>query len=110
MAGIIDIRYNTRTRRWSAKPRFVYSRETMENGAPSAEGITPNLAVASLVALLPEEMGRKLQLANPERIYRSPEYEWVNDKCIEVDGHCPNRREWWDRRIAYERKKGILKV
>lgn len=107
MAGIIDIRYNVHTRRWTAKPRFVWSRETMEKGAPSVEGITPNLAVAELIPLLPEEMGRKLGIANPQRIYRSPEYEWKDDKCIEVDGHCPNRNEWGDRRRAYLRKKQL---
>lgn len=49
-------------------------------------------------------MARRVQLACPQRIYRSPEYEWMSDKCIEVDGHCPSRQEWQERRLAYMRK------
>lgn len=107
MAGTIDVRYNARTRKWVAKPRFVYDAETMKNGAPSVEGSTPAIAVYNLCELLPTEMARKLKIACPERLYRSPEYEWADDKCIDVDGHCPNRYEWADRRRLYLLRKTI---
>lgn len=109
MAGIIDIRYNLKTRRWVAKPRFAYDRESYQNGAPSVEGLTPYLAAYNLTQLLPEELGRQLSQQIPHRIYRSPEYEWKDDKCVEMDGHCPYRYEWGQRRIKYLREKGELK-
>ena len=110
MAGIIDIRYNYKTRRWTAKPRFAWNAETYRNGIPSAEGLTPADAAYRIAELLPEEMGRRLSWGIPRRIYRSPEYEWMNDKCIEVDGHCPSRQEWAERHLAYQRAKAIKNV
>lgn len=110
MAGIIDIRYNPKTRRWVAKPRFVWDAETMKNGAPTAEGASPTAAAYEIAQLLPDEMGAKLSWHIPRRIYRSPEYEWMDDKCIEVDGHCPSRYEFQKRRATYLRKKEIESI
>ena len=110
MAGIIDIRYNLNTRRWTAKPRFSWNAETYHNGVPSAEGTTPADAAYNIALLMPDEMGARLSRGIPRRIYRSPEYEWMDDKCIEIDGHCPSLEEWARRRDAYLRKKIISNV
>lgn len=110
MAGIIDIRYNIKTRRWTAQPRFAWDAETMANGAPSVDGITPSDAAMKIAELLPIEMGSKLSCQIPRRIYRSPEYEWVDDKCVEIDGHCPTKQEWADRYIVYRRSKEMQRA
>ena len=107
MAGIIDIRYDMRTRRWTARPTFGHPACGFADKAPSAEAGYPAGAVYELCRLLPEDMARRVQLACPQRIYRSPEYNYMDDKCIEVDGHCPRRDEWARRRLAYMRKNNL---
>lgn len=101
MAGIIQIRYNFKTKRWTAKPDFAHPAWGWKENAPSADAADSSTAIYNLCDLLPEDMAHSVQLACPERVYRSPEYEWMSDKCIEVDGHCPCRKEWWDRRLKY---------
>ena len=108
--GIIDIRYNTHSKRWTAKPRFAFDAESYRNGAPSAEGNDPAGAVYNLCAKLPEDMARRLQIVCPERIYRSPEYEYMDDKCVEVDGHRPNGNEFAIRRSNYLTRKQIERM
>ena len=110
MAGIIDIRFDYKTRIWTAKPRFAYDAESYRNGAVSAQAKTPDQAVYALADKMPEDIKRQLLIACPERIYRSPEYEWMDDKCIEVDGHCPWRGEWAERRRKYLLDKEINKA
>lgn len=110
MAGIIDIRFNYKQHIWTAKPRFSYDRDSFMNGAPSAEGCNYLDALYNLCALLPEDMANKIRIYSPRRIYRSPEYIWMNDKCIEVDGHCPNRIEWARRRSDFLREQKMENI
>ena len=107
MAGIIDIRFNQQTKRWTAKPRFAYDANSYKNGAASAESSDPSSAVWRLMDMLPEAIAQKLSLACPVRIYRSPEYEYMDDKCIEVDGHKPTQEEWGQRRRDYLLQKKL---
>ena len=101
MAGIIDIRYDISRHIWTAKPRFASPDWGWADNAPSANGSTPYLAICELSSLLPIDMGRRLLANSPRRIYRSPEYEYMDDKCIDADGHLPNREEWARRRREY---------
>lgn len=109
--GIIDIRYNWKTHRWTAKPRFViWEKGMIRHEAPTTEASDPASAVYELCRLLPEDYGRRLQIACPERMYRSPEYEYMDDKCIEIDGHIPSQREFDERRSKYLFRKQIDEV
>ena len=107
MAGIVDIRFDFQKHVWRAQPRFAFDRESMLNGAPSAEGTSPQSALYALCDLLPLQMANDLQRYCPQRIYRSPEYIYMDDKCIEMDGHCPTREEWAIRRRAYMVQRSI---
>lgn len=98
MAGIIDVRYNFKTKRWTAKPRFSYDSESYANGPASGDGIDPMGALYALANKLPLDLANKINTNVPRRIYRSPEYIWMNDKCLEIDGHCPGKEEWVRRR------------
>lgn len=117
MAGIIDIRKNLKTGRWIARPRFSYDAESFKNGPASAEGLDPAGALYALSELMPEDKAIQIRRYCPERIYRSPEYVWMNDKCMELDGHCPRKEEWakrradflFDCRMGREDKYGVIK-
>lgn len=101
MSGIVDVRMCEKTGRWHAKPRFVFDRESMEHGAPSGEGSDPTTALYDLCRKMPLELANKIQMYC-HRMYRSPEYVWMNDKCMELDGHFPTREEWAKRRMDFE--------
>lgn len=109
MGAIIDIRYNYHTKLWTAKPRFSYV------GMPDpAHGIVHEAsspycetALEKLLRMMPEEIAAPISWYIPRRIYHSPEYEWMDDKCIETDGNCPNRWEWGERRRKYVIAQGI---
>ena len=116
MAGIIDIRKNIKTGRWVARPRFAWDMETIRNGVPSADGIDPEMALYNLSDFMPEDMANQIRL-HCHRSYRSPEYVWMYDRCMEMDGHCPRREEWAKRRADFlldcklgnEAKYGVIK-
>ena len=106
MAGIIDVR-RIDYHRWVAQPRFAYDRESLENGAPAVEGVSPMMAVYNLAERLPEEMRLKLIRLCPEHFYQSPEYEYERDKCIDMDGHFPTMQEFRKRRSDYLLQKKL---
>ena len=106
MAGIIDIRYDHFRREWTAKPRFAYDAESYAHGAPSFTAPKLDQAFYGLCELLPVEMSRQLRLHFPRHMYASPERDLgSNDKCIEVDGHCPSQAEFNERHFRYMRTR-----
>ena len=106
MALTIDIRYNPETKRWTAKPRFHYDQESAFNGPKSGEGTTPDMAIHDLCRFLPPEMVRPIQVHTPQRIYYSPECDFMHGekaKCLDVDGHCPSQKEFEMRHFEWMR-------
>ena len=108
MAGTIDIRFDYAKHIWTAKPRFAD--RAWGFNPPSAEGRTYYDALANLTDKLPDEMANKVRMNSPRRIYRSPELIWMDDRCIDIDGHCPSREEYRQRRSAWEFKRSIDKA
>ena len=64
-------------------------------------------ALEDLLRKMPEDIAMPISLMIPRHIYRSPEWEWPDDRCIETDGHLPGRAEYRSRRFDYIRKKEI---
>lgn len=108
MAGTIDIRFDHQKHIWTAKPRFAHAAWGWD--APTAEGRSFYDAIANLTDKLPDEMANAVRMNTPRRIYRSPELIWVDDRCIDIDGHCPSREEYRQRRAAWELKQKFGRV
>ena len=71
------------------------------------KGNTRFAALDDLIDKIPEELARPLSIHRHSRVYYSPESEWTDDRCVEIDGHCPARDEWRQRHEAWVRSKQI---
>ena len=84
-----------------ARPTFVCP--GMGYNDPKPEGIWSNpwTAFLRLIPYLPEPYQTKARGVDQWRMYRAPEYIHPGDRCVEIDGHKPNKTEWAKRRADF---------
>lgn len=95
------IRYNIEDHQYHAVPTFVCP--GMGYNDPKPEGIWSNpwTAFLRLIPYLPEPYQTKARGVDLWRMYRAPEYIHPGDRCVDIDGHKPNKTEWAKRRADF---------
>ena len=108
MAGIIDIRFNLKEKRWTAQPRFAYDAQSYQNGAAIGIGRFPDMALYDLCEKVPLNIANQIRIHMHNRTYASPERELGEiHKCLDLDGHRPTPDEFRRRHADYITEKKL---
>lgn len=100
MAGLIMIR-RERDGYFHARPTFVCEGMGYNDPKPEGKWTNPWMAFQRLIPLLPETIKKQAYGVDRWRMYHAPEYIDMSDRCVEIDGHKPDKLEWKRRRERF---------